>query len=385
MDFKKLLEKRNELVEKMNGMFINAEKENRAFSDEEKTAYDEVMSEIRKIDETIKMYEAAKKASGAPEASNAKITENNAFEVESRAFANFIRTGKTNYTENRDAVNMSTGDNGAIIPSTIANKIIETVENICPIFSLTTKYNVKGTLNFPVYDEGTDSVKCAYHAEFTALESHTGSFTFVSLSGYLVGALTKISRSLVTNGEFDVVGYIIGKVSLAIARFLEKEALLGTGSSACQGVVTGATQKVTTKANSAITADELIDLQLLIPQQYQANACWILNTNTLGILRKLKDNDGRYLLQDDITKGFGFTLLGKPVYLSDNMAKIGASAKPIVYGDMSGLFSNLRPGIEMQMLHEKYADEHAVGVVTWFEVDTKVIESQKVAVLAMPA
>lgn len=385
MDFKKLLEKRNELVEKMNGMFSNAEKENRAFSDEEKNAYDEVMTEIRKIDETIKMYEDAKKVSDAIEAGNVKTTDTDAFEVESRAFANFIRTGKTNYTEERNAVNMSTGDNGAIIPSTIANKIIETVENICPIFSLTTKYNVKGTLNFPVYNEGTDAVKCAYAAEFTALESHTGKFTSVSIGGYLVGALTKISRSLVTNAEFDVVGYIISKVSLAIARFLEKEALLGSGSSACQGVVTGATQKVTAKANSAITADELIELQLLVPQQYQANACWIMNTNTLGILRKLKDNDGRYLLQDDITRGLGFMLLGKPIYLSDNIAKIGASTKPIVYGDMSGLFSNLRPGIEMQMLNEKYADEHAVGVVTWYEVDTKVIEPQKVALLEMPA
>ena len=381
MNFKELLEKRNELVDKINGLFESAEKEKRALADAEKTTYDEAMAEIRKIDETIKMYEAAKGLQ--KQAEPQQQAQQTAYEQECRAFGEYIRSGKL--AEIRAGVNMTTGDNGAIIPSTIANKIIETVENICPIFSLTTKYNVKGTLNFPVYDEGTDSVKCAYHAEFTALESHTGSFTSVSLSGYLVGALTKISRSLVTNGEFDVVGYIIGKVSLAIARFLEKEALLGTGSSACQGVVTGATQKVTTKANSAITADELIDLQLLIPQQYQANACWILNTNTLGILRKLKDNDGRYLLQDDITKGFGFTLLGKPVYLSDNMAKIGASAKPIVYGDMSGLFSNLRPGIEMQMLHEKYADEHAVGVVTWFEVDTKVIESQKVAVLAMPA
>ena len=67
------------------------------------------------------------------------------------------------------------------------------------------------------------------------------------------------------------------------------------------------------------------------------------------------------------------------------MPKIGAKAKPIVYGDFSGLYSNLRPGIEMQMLNEKYADEHAVGVVTWYEVDTKVIETQKVAVLEMAA
>lgn len=383
MKFKQLLEKRNELVEKINAMFVKAEQENRAFNAEETGSYEAMTQEIKDIDATIRMADAAKAfVNDTPVPAPAGIQ--NAFEKESRAFATYIREGKIT-AEVREAVNMTKGENGAIIPTTIAAKIIETVENICPIFSLTTKYNVKGTLNFPVYDESVDQVKCAYATEFTALDSHTGKFTSVSLGGYLVGALTKISRSLVTNAEFDVVSYIVSKVSLAIARFLEQECLVGTGSAACQGVLVGATQKVTAAAATAITADELIDLQLKVPQQYQADACFIVNVDTLGALRKLKDKEGDYLLTKDLTQGFGFLLLGKPVYLSDKMPKIEANAKPIVYGDFSGLFSNLRPGIEMQMLNEKYADEHAIGVVTWYEVDTKVIETQKVAVLEMAA
>lgn len=379
MNFKKLLEKRNELVEKINNLFVAAEKENRALADEEKTAYDEAMAEIKNIDETIRMYEAAQGVNGEGAGNTTAVQTD--YEQERRALAEYVRSGKL--TEIRAGVNMTLGDNGAIIPTTIANKIIETVENICPIFDLSSKYNVKGSLTFPVYDETTDQVQCAYATEFKALDSHTGNFTTVSLGGYLVGALTKISRSLITNGEFDVVSYIIGKISLAIARFLEKECLIGTGTDACQGVLVGATQKMTAATATAITADELIDLQLKVPEQYQANACWIVNTKTLGVLRKLKNNDGDYLLTKDLVKGFGFELLGKHVYISDNMPEIAASAKAVVYGDMSGLFSNLRPGIEMQMLNEKYADEHAVGVVAWYEVDIKVVEQQKVAVLVM--
>lgn len=379
MNFKKLLEKRNELVEKINNLFVAAEKENRALAAEEKTTYDDAMAEIKNIDETIRMYEVAKGIKGEGAVNTAAAQSD--YEQERRALAEFVRSGKL--TEIRAGVNMTLGDNGAIIPTTIANKIIETVENICPIFDLSSKYNVKGSLTFPVYDESTDQVQCAYATEFKALDSHTGKFTTVSLGGYLVGALTKISRSLITNGEFDVVSYIIGKISLAIARFLEKECLIGTGTDACQGVLVGATQKMTAAAATAITADELIDLQLKVPEQYQENACWIVNTKTLGVLRKLKNNDGDYLLTDDLVKGFGFELLNKHVYISDQMPEIAASAKAVVYGDMSGLFSNLRPGIELQMLNEKYADEHAVGVVAWYEVDTKVVEQQKVAVLVM--
>ena len=382
MEFKQLLEKRNELVEKVNQLFSKCEEEKRAFNEEEKASYEAMSKEIKDIDDTVRMFDASKTlADGKKIPASSKAQAD--FEKESRAFASYLRKGKI--VETRVAVNMTTGDNGAIIPATIAAKIIETVENICPIFNMTTKYNVKGTITFPVYDESEDKVQCAYATEFTALDSHTGKFTPVVLGGYLVGALTKISKSLINNAQFDVVSYVISKVSLAIARFLEKECLLGTGSSACQGVLVGATQKVTAAAATAITADEIIDMQLKVPQQYQDGATWIVNVDTLGALRKLKDKEGDYLLTKDLTQGFGFLLLGKPVYLSDNMPKIKANAKPIVYGDFSGLYSNLRPGIEMQMLNEKYADEHAVGVVTWYEVDTKVIEPQKVAVLEMAA
>ena len=137
--------------------------------------------------------------------------------------AEYVRSGKL--TEIRAGVNMTLGDNGAIIPTTIANKIIETVENICPIFDLSSKYNVKGSLTFPVYEETTDQVQCAYATEFKALDSHTGKFTTVSLGGYLVGALTKISRSLITNGEFDVVATSLVKSLWLLHAFWKKNAL----------------------------------------------------------------------------------------------------------------------------------------------------------------
>lgn len=385
MGLKKLLERRNKLIKEINEMFAKCETETRSFSEEEEAAYEKAMAEIKKIDATLKAHEEARALKMSPKEKEEAAVEAAKFEVEARAFADYIRAGRLSAVENRSAVNMTMGDNGAVIPSTIANKIIENVEEICPIYELSTHYNVKGELTFPVYDETGNKVACAYASEFTALSSQVGKFGKITLKGYLAAALVKISRSLINNAEFDIVAYVVSKLSLAISRFLEHELLLGDGSNHIEGVTVGAKQIVTAKASSAITADELIDLQMAVPEVYQREAVFIMNSKTLAAIRKLKDNDGRYLLQNDLTAGFGYTLLQKHVYLSDNMPVMGSSAKAIVYGDLSGISVKMAPDVEMQILMEKYADEHAVGAVAWFEADAKVTEQQKVAVLKMGA
>ena len=142
---------------------------------------------------------------------------------------------------------------------------------------------------------------------------------------------------------------------------------------------------MTAASSTAITADELIELQAKIKQAYQGKACWTMNPATFTAIKKLKDSNNRYLLQDDVTGEFPYRLLGKPVYLSDNMPAIAASAKAVLYGDYSGLSVNFRENISIEVLREKYATQHAIGVVSWFEFDARVTDNAKLAVLTMKA
>jgi HK97 family phage major capsid protein len=151
------------------------------------------------------------------------------------------------------------------------------------------------------------------------------------------------------------------------------------------GVLTTSGISVTAAAATAISADDLIKLQMKVNQRYRGKGVWIMSTQTLEAIRKLKDGDQRYLLNPDIRDGFNYRLLGCPVYESDAMENIAASKKTVVFGDFSGLGVNIRPGVELQLLLEKYADEHAVGAVAWFEADSKVLEDQKMAYLTMAA
>ena len=117
-----------------------------------------------------------------------------------------------------------------VIPTSIANKIIGMVKEISPLYQRATHYNVGGNLTIPSYDESTQKITMAYATEFTALTSTSGKFTSISLSGFLAGALTKVSISLVNNSKFDIVSYVIRKMAEAVAEWIENELINGTAS-----------------------------------------------------------------------------------------------------------------------------------------------------------
>ena len=391
MNFKKLIEKRNNKVDKMDELVKKAETETRALTDDEVSAFEELKNAVEQIDKTLALAKESISViddsngniAGATTSDTADNSESRAL-AEKRAFAAFIREGKINYTdvETRADVNMDKGTNGAIIPTTIANKIIGTVKNLAPILELSDNYDTKGNLVFPVYDETEQSIKCAYADELKALSATSGKFTAVTLSGFVAGALAKVSKSLINNSDFDVVNYVITKVAEAIAEFLEKEFIVGT-----DGKVTGllsSTKVVTAGAATAITADDLINTQLNVPQTYRKNGVWIMNSETFKAIAKLKDQEGNYLLNKDIKEGFGYVLLGRPIYESDSMPTMGTGAKSVIFGDLKGFATKLvKDTVEIQVLQEKYADEHVVGVIGWIEVDAKIIDPQRITILKM--
>ena len=375
MNYLKILEeKRNALLDEMDAIVKKAETETRAFTDDEQKSYDEKALELTKLAANIKSVKEARSLDGKEPLKNPDSSE----EIETRAFENYIRG-----VETRDDTNLTKSDNGAVIPTSIANKIISKVVEICPIYQLANKYNVGGTLSIPYYDESTQAITMAYATEFTDLESTSGKFTSIQLTGFLAGALTKVSKSLINNSQFDIVSYTINAMARSIAQWLEKELLKGTSSKVAG--LSGVTQTVTTASATSITADELIELQETVPDVYQSGAVWIMSKATRTAIRKLKDGDGNYLLNKDATSAWGYTLFGKPVYVSDNMDTIAAGKTTVFYGDMSGLAVKLSENVNIEILREKFATQHAVGIVGWIEIDSKVEDAQKIAKLVQKA
>jgi HK97 family phage major capsid protein len=383
---KELIEKKNDLITRAEKVLAVAKEEKRELTPEEAQELKEIKAKVDMIAETIKLDEDVKEMAKedmekkedytpTEEGEKMKKEETNNVAQETRAFENYIR----GYVVNERAGELTKADNGAVIPTSIANKIIKKVYDICPILEQSTKYNVKGNLDLPYYDADTSNITVAYQSEFVAMSSSNGNFKSIRLTGFLAGALSKISRSLINNSQFNIVDFVVDEMANAIKRFIEKELLVGTPDKV-EGLST-LTNKVETASATAITADEIIKLQDSIKDEFQSGAIWIMSSKTRTALRLLKDANERYLLQDDINATFGKTLLGKPVYVSDNMPEIGAGNTAIYYGDMKGLATKFNEEINVEVLREKYADEHAVGVIGWFEFDSKVEDAQKLAKL----
>lgn len=388
MDLKGLIEKKNDLITRAEDILKDAETNKRELTDDEAQELAEIRDDVKKIKEALKINDELKedkkelKEEGADEMQNADKEKELAKqeEAEARAFEAYVRGVVLN---ERDAVNMTKGANGAVIPVTIANKIITKVYDICPILERSTKYNVKGKLEIPYYDEDTNAITVSYASEFVELTSDVGSVDKVELDGFLAGTLTLISRSLINNAQFNIVDFIVERMAYAIKRFIENELLNGT-----ENKVTGLstlTNSITAAATSAITADEIVQLHDKVKDDFQANAIWIMSPATRTALRTLKSTTGYYLLNDDVSTPFGTSLLGKPVYVSDNMPDMGAGKTAIYYGDMKGLATKFSEEMNIEVLREKYATQHAVGVVGWLEFDAKVEDAQKIAKLVMHA
>lgn len=373
MNEKELREKRDQIVEQMQAITDNATNvEKRTLTTEEQQKFADLKKEVEDIDATLEAMEQSRTLLPPTKTPEKKEPVE---DIEIRTFANIIR--------NRVDTNITKTANGAVIPTTIAKKIIDVAKDRSPLFRDAEKYNIRGTVSIPYVDTENDNITVAYATEFTELEAKDTKLLTVDLKGFLAGALCKVSRSLLNSTDLDLTTFVVNKMGAALADFLDKQIIQGD-STHITGLST-ATQIVTAKAATAITADELITLKNKLKSVFQAGAYWVMAPDTLTAVQQLKDENGRYLFNDEIKNGFSGTILGKPVYTSDQCPGMAATKTAIFYISPKQALAAKIVEDSVQILNEKYATQHAIGVVEWAEVDCKIQNQQAVAVLKMAA
>ena len=171
---------------------------------------------------------------------------------------------------------------------------------------------------------------------------------------------------------FDVTGWLTTDVADTFAISVSTAIHSGNGSSKPTGMTNSAPTNADDYASpmraaavyeyvattsspitTSPTLNNLIDLQATLRRPYQPNAKWAMNSATMGSLRKLRESasSGAYLWQPSMQLGVPDLLLGKPVFIWEDMANYGANALPIAYGDFRRAYTFARIG-SMQMIRD---------------------------------
>ena len=111
-----------------------------------------------------------------------------------------------------------------------------------------------------------------------------------------------------------------------------------------------------------------------------------MSNDTLTAIELLKDGEERFIFREDLNGEFDGYILGYPVEVSDNMPEIGAGNDVIYFGDFSGVALKQRnDALELNVLRERFATQHAIGINAWVEFDAKVENAQKISKITMGA
>ncbi|WP_049645320.1 phage major capsid protein [Candidatus Rhodobacter oscarellae] len=181
-----------------------------------------------------------------------------------------------------------------------------------------------------------------------AAETSTPAIERISIPLHELSALPKISQRLLDDSAFDIEAWLADRVAEKFACAESAAFISGDGIDKPTGFLTyptvaagtdtwGQLGHVATGVNGDFDAVDpasaLVDLVFALGSQYRANATFVMNSKTVGAVRKIKDADGRFLWADSLAAGEPPRLLGYPVLVCEDMPDIGIGSLSIALGD----------------------------------------------------
>ena len=316
-----------------------------------------------------------------PEAPKADTKLGRASDAYRDAFWNHAR--KRDSYEIRNALQVGTdSEGGYLVPDTFEKKLITSLEEENVIRKHAHVFTTSnGSHKIPVVSSrGT----AAWVDEEGQIPESDDVFGQQLIGAHKISTLIKVSEELLNDSAFDLESYFATEFARRIGNAEEAAFLSGNGSGKPTGIladVGGAEIGVTAASETAITADELIDLFYSLKSPYRKKAIWVLNDRTIKAIRKLKDSNGQYLWQPALHEGEFDTILGKRIYTSPYAPELGAGAKSIAFGDFSYYWIGDRQGVAFKRLNERYAETGQVGFLASKRVDGKLILPEAIKVL----
>lgn len=294
-----------ELKEKAEKIIYNTDgTERRSFSQKEADNVKEYMTEINRLQGLLQEHEEEvrknsitkeiKQESRGRENMNKKFQEfkNNEeladFELETR---NIHMGYNPSYAE--------VGANvGASKVSTLQQTILDLMHEQAVVLQFVNAQMIQGERKLPI--AVNSNKKTAIVLENEQFTEKDYAVSFKALETQKLGQMTVLSRETLEDNQLNIPMMVADQVSKDFARKLEELVLVGAVAGKAEGVLVaeGANKTVAT----ALTVDALVDALYALPKMAREKAVLIVDNATLKALRKLKDQNGRPLMEYSTAK-----------------------------------------------------------------------------------
>jgi len=185
------------------------------------------------------------------------------------------------------------------------------------------------SLRIPTYTAYSTATQ---YAAGSAIAESEPTFDSLLLTPKKIGFTVQLANELLTDAGFDIEAVIAEQAGNAIGFKINDLATVGTGSTQTTGIVTAASSGVT-GGTTTFTADQLIDLQFSLngAARRLPGVGYMANTTSMGVMRKLKSEDGNYLYTVNV--GAPDVFAGFPIYENPAMSSPATGVKSVLFGD----------------------------------------------------
>jgi HK97 family phage major capsid protein len=300
-----------------------------------------------------------------------------------------LRSGFVGKESRAQGVGTSTAG-GYLVPEGFRAQIVEAQKAYGSVQSESTVLNTAtgATLPWPTNDDtGNVGALLAENTQATEQDLELGT---ADLGAYkYTSKIVRVSLEFLQDVDWmDSEAFLRRKFAERLGRIHNQHFTTGTGTAQPQGIVTGATSGVTAASGTAITYDELIDLEFSLDDAYREspNAAYMFNSAVLKATRKLKDSNGQYLWQPSVQAGTPNMLNGHRYVTNPDMAAPAIGVKSVLFGDFeAGYVVRLVKAFELIRLNERYADFGQVGFIAFDRADGTVQDAAAYRALTQAA
>ncbi len=278
-------------------------------------------------------------------------------ETERRAFTSFLRRGRESLgaDEIRSLRVADDTAGGYLSPDQFVAELVKNLVQYSPIRQLARVANVtSGNVILPKRTAGTTAT---WVGEFEERPETQPAFGQNQYPVAELAAYTDVSNTLLEDSTFDIAAELTSDFAEQFGKAEASAFVNGNGVLKPLGYMNSPDIGFTVSGSgSAITAESLIQLFHDLPAAYRNAGTWVMNSQVLGTIRKLKDPaTGTFLL---MTTGIGnspaTTLLGRPVVEAIDMPDISAGSFPVIFGDFRQAY-RIFDRVQLSVLRDPYS------------------------------